>query len=312
MSFVSQFHEEWTPGFITDGVLLLFVNRIVRRNERKRVVGQIGSLSNEFALDAVRLARDEGWLQNGALVGMEYERAKLVDADFHGADLRGVNFSFADLRRANFTHAKLEGADFSGANLSDADLRWANLNRADLSWSNLRYAQLEGASLTSIDTRCAAVDKSLKNDPQFTNAVVGGHLSDNQIRLVRESFALVEQAGEPAIEHFYERLFDSLPEVKPLFPDNSERQARKFLQSLRMVVGSLDTPEKNISILQRLGERHVRYGVQADHYQKVGAVLIETLQQLLGSHFTEEVRDAWSSAYNLIASVMQYSAADAS
>ena len=30
--------DEWTPGFIIDGLLLLVVNRIIRRNERNGVL----------------------------------------------------------------------------------------------------------------------------------------------------------------------------------------------------------------------------------------------------------------------------------
>ncbi len=60
--WLRMFVEEWTPGFIIDGLLLLTVNRIIHRNERNNVLAQIGSLSNDFALDAVRRAGTEGWL----------------------------------------------------------------------------------------------------------------------------------------------------------------------------------------------------------------------------------------------------------
>jgi len=307
---VVQFHEEWTPGFVTDGILLLFVNRIIRRNERRRVLLQVGSLSNEFALDAIRLARTEGWLEDGSLNQLDYERAKLVDADLHNARMQGCALNFSDLRRSNLTYANLSGADLTGANLEDVDLRWANLTGAKLSWANLRYAQLDGAILDDVEAEFSTIDKELEDHPKFNRAVVGGHMSTRQIELVRNSFALVEQAGEPAIRIFYEKRFASAPDVRPMFPQDIDRQARKFLQSLRVVVSSLDTPEESLSVLQRLGERHRKYGVQSYHFQRVGAVLLATLQDLLGQNFTDETRDAWSSAYGFIANVMQHAGSD--
>ncbi len=51
---LNQFGD-WTPGFIMDGVLLLIINSVIHIHERRRVISQVASLSNEFALDAVRI-----------------------------------------------------------------------------------------------------------------------------------------------------------------------------------------------------------------------------------------------------------------
>ncbi len=56
---LTQFGD-WTSGFIIDGVLLLIINSVIHMHERWRVISQFASLSNEFALDAVRRCRDEG------------------------------------------------------------------------------------------------------------------------------------------------------------------------------------------------------------------------------------------------------------
>ena len=89
-----------------------------------------------------------------------------------------------------------------------------------------------------------------------------------------------------------------------MFSSSRQRQSRKFLQSLRLIVNSLDEPERSIEVLERLGERHQGYGVQAQHYELAGGVLIATLSQLLGRDFTAETRDAWRAAFGLIAAVM--------
>ena len=53
-----------------------------------------------------------------------------------------------------------------------------------------------------------------------------------------------------------------------------------------------------------MGVRHVDYGVQAEHYDIVGGTLLWTLEQGLGNDFTEEVKEAWTTAYGIISSTM--------
>ena len=47
------------------------------------------------------------------------------------------------------------------------------------------------------------------------------------------------------------------------------------------------------------------YGVTERHYETVGAALLWTLEQGLGSVFTAEVREAWTVVYQLLAATMQ-------
>ena len=54
-----------------------------------------------------------------------------------------------------------------------------------------------------------------------------------------------------------------------------------------------------------LGRRHAACGVADEDYMTVGDALLGTLAHALGADFTEETRDAWASAYALIATAMQ-------
>ena len=114
----------------------------------------------------------------------------------------------------------------------------------------------------------------------------------------------MERQGEQAIDLFYENLFAARPDLRPMFSGSRQRQSRKFLQSLRMIINSLDEPERNIEVLEQLGARHKGYGVQASHYEVGGKVLIATLASLFGEDFTRETREAWQAGFGLIAAVM--------
>jgi hemoglobin-like flavoprotein len=292
-------------------VLLLVLNRIIRQHERRRVISQVGSLSNEFALDAVRRCRDEGWLCDGTMAKRGYAKARLGDADLSDAMLAGADFSFADLSNCDLTHADLRYASLRGANLRGADLRWARLGGAELAWTDLRGAHLDGADLTDSEAAFASIDPEHQARPEFAGAIVGGFLSDRQQQLVRSTFELLLDKGDAAIVRFYDRLFEAAPHLRPMFSGDMRRQARKFLQSLKVIVSSLARTERAVPVLQRLGERHRGYGVAADHYRIAGSVLIATLEDVLEEAFTDEAKIAWTDAYQLIASIMGGQAAGA-
>jgi hemoglobin-like flavoprotein len=298
---------DWTPGLVIDGALLLILNRVIHSHERKRVISQVASLSNEFAFDAVRRCRDEGWLQDGTLARKSFVKARLSGADLSDSQLSGVDFGFADLTGADLTYGDFKGANFKGANLTGADLRWSDLSAANFDWADLRGAELDGAELQNALANFASVDSHYADNATFRNAVVGGFLSAQEIALVTSSFDLVLQAGDPVIVRFYERLFEAAPEFKKLFTSDVKRQARKFLQSLKLIVSSLASMERASPMLHRLGTRHLGYGVEPEYYDVVGRVLIETLQEVLDGDFTVEVRKAWVAAFSLISSSMRTS-----
>ena len=309
--FWQVFVDEWTPGFVIDGALLLVVNRIIRRNERNNVLAQIGSLSNDFALDAVRRARTEGWLTDGAMTGREVRKAKLSTADLSGAVLAKVDLRYSDLSMTSLTHADLRGADLTGANCRNADLRWADLRGAKLNWTDLNGAQTEGARFDGADMQFAAVDKEFyrAHGDGVDGTIEGAHLQCHQVRTLQSSFAEIEAAGEQAIELFYENLFAAKPELRAMFSSSQKRQAQKFLQSLRVIVTSLGQPERSFEVLEQLGKRHRNYGVEAYHYELAGGVLLATLADFFGEGFTPDVREAWTSAFTLISNVMIQAAA---
>lgn len=130
-----------------------------------------------------------------------------------------------------------------------------------------------------------------------------------EIRLVRASFEQVVPIAAPAAALFYDRLFMMDPALRPLFAHaDMAAQGRKLMQAIAHVVGALEAPQALLPQLRALGQRHVGYGVEPRHYATVGAALLWTLEQGLGDRFTPEVREAWGSAYGLVAATMMAAA----
>jgi nitric oxide dioxygenase len=82
-------------------------------------------------------------------------------------------------------------------------------------------------------------------------------------------------------------------------------QRRNLMQTLAVVVASIDRLDAIVSAVEALGRRHAGYGVEAAHFETVGQALLDTLAIGLGEAFTTEVREACATAYGILAGVMQ-------
>ena len=129
-----------------------------------------------------------------------------------------------------------------------------------------------------------------------------------QRALVKETWRKVAPMADAAARLFYDRLFEIDSTTRPLFQIDLADQRRKLIQALTMVVQGLDHLETLVPTIADLGRRHAQFGVTDAHYDTVGAALLWTLEQGLGSAWTPEVKVAWSCAYALLADVMREAA----
>ena len=136
-------------------------------------------------------------------------------------------------------------------------------------------------------------------------------MSPEEKALVKETWQKVLPIADTAARLFYERLFEIDATARPLFrTTNLTEQRRKLIQALTMVVQRLEHVEKLATALADLARRHASYGVSNAHYDSVGAALLWTLEQGLGSAWTPQARTAWLHAYALVADVMRGAASE--
>jgi hemoglobin-like flavoprotein len=136
-------------------------------------------------------------------------------------------------------------------------------------------------------------------------------MTPSQIDLIRTSWAQVEPIADTAAGLFYGRLFELDPSVRSLFAHTDlAKQGKILMQTLTVVVRSLDRLDTIVPAIQALGRRHAGYGVRAQDYDTVAAALLWTLEQGLGEAFNDATRDAWVTAYTTLASVMMAAAED--
>ena len=133
-------------------------------------------------------------------------------------------------------------------------------------------------------------------------------MHQQQVDLVRNSFALVLPIRTQAAALFYAQLFEADPALRPLFRGDLAQQGERLMDMIGAAVGMLDRPATLMPTLRALGRRHAGYGVRDDHYDTVGAALLKTLELGLGEAFTGEVRAAWATLYGVIQSTMMEAA----
>ena len=124
------------------------------------------------------------------------------------------------------------------------------------------------------------------------------------VAIVQSSFAKVAPIAGTAARLFYDRLFELDPAVRPLFKTNLDEQGRRLMAMIAAAVNGLGDLPALLPVLQDLGRRHARYGVNPGHYSIVGQALLDTLEKGLGPDFTPETRKAWTIVYKAMADTM--------
>jgi hemoglobin-like flavoprotein len=130
-------------------------------------------------------------------------------------------------------------------------------------------------------------------------------MTPQQVQLLRDSFARVEQQADIGALVFYRNLFTLAPELRAMFNTSIEIQGRKLMESLRYTIAALELPEELVPVLEGLGRRHVAYGTKNEHYDLVTQALLQMLAEVLGKDFTPATAAAWREALDFVCATMQ-------
>lgn len=125
------------------------------------------------------------------------------------------------------------------------------------------------------------------------------------VDLLESSFQLLAPRGEELVERFYERLFETAPAVRELFPEDLADQRKALLGALGTLVSSLRNPDKLTAYLEDLGAKHVGFGAVEAHYDVVAQVLVEVMAELAGDDvWNSDLQTAWSDALTAVKGIM--------
>lgn len=140
---------------------------------------------------------------------------------------------------------------------------------------------------------------------------IEGFTETDPVLVAQSTIETILARKEHFTESFYRRLFAKAPELRPLFPEDMEAQAAKLVQMLEVIVYALGRPGQLAMGLHSLAQRHVAYGVTADHYDLVRDPFVEAITEVLGEECTPEATNAWGSLVDTIVHVMKRGALSA-
>jgi hemoglobin-like flavoprotein len=164
-------------------------------------------------------------------------------------------------------------------------------------------------SLSSSWYSLCLLDRNQTADRYSAPSIEASIMSPEEITLVQTTWQKVAPIKETAAELFYGKLFQLDPSLRALFKGDMQEQGRKLMTMIGLAVTSLTRLEQLLPVVQDLGKRHASYGVTAAHYGTVATALIWTLEQGLGSDFSDDVKAAWVKTYTALANIMQEAAA---
>ena len=129
-------------------------------------------------------------------------------------------------------------------------------------------------------------------------------MTDAEIDLLRETLGQLQRNKRLATEVFYENLFEIDPSLRALFDDDLPATADKVLFAFGAVVAQIHDLDLCRELSRDLANRHVSYGVKAEHYATVGKAVLVTVGMAMGERMSPEIEAVWRKAYAAVADVM--------
>jgi uncharacterized protein YjbI with pentapeptide repeats len=148
--FITALYDAMAASLIAISLTVLLIDNANEQRDtrqlKKRLLWEMGSSDQAFAIRAAKELRDAKWLFDGSLKAVDLTLANLQRAQLAGAFLEEVI-----LVKANLSWANLEAANLQRANLEDITAERLNARKAQIQGAILRGAKLPNAVLEEID-----------------------------------------------------------------------------------------------------------------------------------------------------------------
>jgi nitric oxide dioxygenase len=126
--------------------------------------------------------------------------------------------------------------------------------------------------------------------------------------IITATVPILKEGGETLTRHFYLKLFNDFPEVKPFFNQTHQHggtQQRALANSILMYASNIERLEELGPLVKTIINKHAALQILPEHYPKVGAALLGAIREVLGAEVaTDAVIEAWASAYGQLADIL--------
>lgn len=122
-------------------------------------------------------------------------------------------------------------------------------------------------------------------------------MSPEQIALVKSSFDNLWPMRRRFAAAFYYRFFQLAPEARIAFMSSANAT---LMDTIAVIVSALDETFLLESIVDRIEDDHLHFGVHGSRFREFGEALMWALERQFRAGFTPELRAAWSALYETI------------
>ncbi|QRN82868.1 pentapeptide repeat-containing protein [Chloroflexota bacterium] len=130
-------HPELIGMGFTILVLDFITHKYLEREEKRRILRNLGNPSKYFSIDAYYQAKNKEWLTDGSMVNAQLSYSVLKEIDLSKVNFENVVLKKAHLERAIFVEAILINAVFDEAHLEGCKFIRAHIEGASFEESHL-------------------------------------------------------------------------------------------------------------------------------------------------------------------------------
>src|SRR5690606_11732984 len=129
-------------------------------------------------------------------------------------------------------------------------------------------------------------------------------LSNDTRAIIKSTVPVLEEHGVAITTVFYRNLFEAHPELLNIFNHTNQAQGRQQTALAKAVYAAavhIDDLAEIMPAIIQIAHKHVSLGVKPEHYPIVGEFLLKAMEEVLGDAATDDIINAWTEAYGVIA-----------
>ncbi|WP_201527505.1 MULTISPECIES: globin domain-containing protein [Psychrobacter] len=126
------------------------------------------------------------------------------------------------------------------------------------------------------------------------------------IEIVQATVPVLEEHGNTISTVFYKNMFAAHPELLDIFNETNQKLGRQQTALATTVLAAakhLDHLEVLLPEVTGISHKHRALQILPEHYPIVGKYLLGAIKQVLGEAANDDIMNAWTEAYDEIASV---------
>jgi hemoglobin-like flavoprotein len=132
----------------------------------------------------------------------------------------------------------------------------------------------------------------------------GFPMTEASVQRIAANYELLAPRMQALTDAFYVRLFEVMPEARPLFRIDIALQSQHLAAALALIVRNLRLMDALEQPLMELGEHHARVGVRPEQYPILIRTMVATLREHSGDAWSPQLEADWTAALELVGRIM--------